>query len=244
MREPGLTIEQVFKRTRAAVITRSEGGQVPAEYSRLIGEDIYLAGEVAGPAAVPTPEPSIRVEKPLPITAPPLPDPAALTKLAKEGRGAECLEGLKAFASARGPSAETIPPIEALLERVKDDLKEATGPSTRALTAVDTCAGVLQLLPDCLPKDNPQAGPLAAKAHNRRGDALLLLGRAQEAIGEFDQAQPLAPNDAYILYNRGRAYLGLGKIEEAKVNFTAATSDHFDQPKAKKLAQQALTEIH
>ncbi len=244
MREPGLTIEQVFKRTRAAVITRSEGGQVPAEYSRLIGEDIYLAGRVVAATAVPTPEPTIRIEKPLPVISPTPPDPAALTKLAKAGQSAECLQGLKAFASARGPSTETIAPLETLLERVKDDLKEATGPSTRALAAVVTCAGILQLLPDCLPKENAQAASLAAKAHNRRGDALLLLGRGQEAIGEFDQALPLAPNDAYILYNRGRAYLALGKVEEAKADFTAAMNDRFDQPKAKKLAQQALAEMH
>ena len=95
-----------------------------------------------------------------------------------------------------------------------------------------------------LPKDHPQAPSLAAKAHNRRGDALVLLGRAQEAIAEFDQAQPLAPNDAYVLYNRGRAYLALGKTEEAKADFNAASSDRFDQPKAKKLAQRALAEIH
>ena len=36
---PGLTIEQVFKRTRAGVIAASEGKQMPAEYSRLVGED-------------------------------------------------------------------------------------------------------------------------------------------------------------------------------------------------------------
>jgi hypothetical protein len=245
MRAPGLTIEQVFKRTRAAVIARSDGGQVPAEYSRLIGDDIYLAGQVAtASAALPTPERSIRVEKPLPVLSPTPADPAALTKFARAGRSAECLQGVKALVSVLGPRADTIPPLEALLEQVKDDLKDATGPSTRALAAVETCAGVLQLLPDCLPKGNPQAAPLAAKAHNRHGDALLLLGRAQDAIGEFDQALPLAPNDAYILYNRGRAYLALGKVEEAKTDFTAATNDRFVQPKAKKLAQQALAGIH
>jgi hypothetical protein len=245
MREPGLTIEQVFKRTRAAVIARSEGGQVPAEYSRLIGEDIYLAGKVAtATAALPAPEPSVRIEKPLPVVSPTPPDSAALTKLAKAGQTTECLQGLRAFVNAHEPGKETISPLEALLERVKDDLKEVTGPSTRALAAVETCAGVLQLLPDCLPKDDPQAAPLAAKAHNRRGDALLLLGRREEAIAEFNQALPLAPNDAYVLYNRGRAYLALGKVEQAKADFTAATNDRFDQPKAKKLAQQALAEIH
>lgn len=81
-------------------------------------------------------------------------------------------------------------------------------------------------------------------ARNRRGDALLhLLGRAEEAIAEFDQAQAFAPNDAYILYNRGRAHLALGKTAEAKADFTTAASARFDQPKAKKLALQALASL-
>ncbi len=101
----------------------------------------------------------------------------------------------------------------------------------------------ISLLPEILPKDDAQSAVLAAKAHNRRGDALLLLDRAQEAIAEFDQAQTLAPNNAYILYNRGRANLALGKTTEAKADFTTAASDRFDQPKAKKLALEALAQI-
>lgn len=244
MQQPGLTIEQVFKRTRAAVIARSEGGQVPAEYSRLIGDDIYLAGRiVADSATVPSPSPSLRIEKPLPVASPPPPDPSALVKLAKAGKSVEALAGLQALLSSRGPNDENIAPLEALLEQAKDDLKEATGPSTRVLTAAEICASVLRLLPDCLPAAHPQAAQLAAKAHNRRGDALLLLGHAEEAIAEYDQALPLAPNDAYILYNRGRACLALGKIAEAQADLSAAASDRFDQPKARKLALQALAEI-
>ncbi len=244
MRQPGLTIEQVFKRTRAAVIARSEGNQVPAEYSRLIGDDIYLAGKgVADSANVPEPSPSVRIEKPLPVASPPPPDPAALVKLAKAGRTAECLQGLQTLAGSRGARNDNAAPMEALLENVKNDLKEATGPSTRVLAAAETCANVMRLIPGCLPPDDSQAAPLAAKAHNRRGDALLLLGRAEEAIAEYDQALPLAPNDAYILYNRGRAHLALGNIAEAKADLSAAASDRFDQPKAKKLALQALAQI-
>ncbi len=241
MRQPGLAIEQVFKRTRAAVIARSEGGQVPAEYSRLIGDDVYLAGkDVADPVA--TGVTQVRVEKPLPTAtpAPNPPDPASLTKLAKTGHAAEYLQGLELLAKNHPASAETVPPLEALLDRVKDDLKDATGPSTRVLAAAETCAGVLRILPQCMPNDDPLATPLAAKAHNRRGDALLLLGKPEEAFKEYDQAVPLAPNDAYILFNRARANLALEKMAEAKADFTAATNDRFDQPKAKKLASQAL----
>ncbi|MBA3962089.1 MAG: caspase family protein [Chthoniobacterales bacterium] len=244
LRQPGLTIEQVFKRTRAAVIARSEGGQVPAEYSRLIGDDIYLAGKPIADAS-PSRESPVQIPADKPSAPSSIrPDPAALTKLAKAGQAAECLQGLEILARSHTSSDQIVLPLEALLERVKDDLKDAAGPSTRVLAASDTCAGVLRLLPACLPNDDPLAAPLAAKAHNRRGDALLLLGKPDEAIKEYDQALPLAPNDAYILYNRGRAYLASGKIDEARTDFTTAASDRFDQPKAKKLALQELAGIH
>ena len=236
MRSPGLTIEQVFKRTRAAVVTRSDGGQVPAEYSRLIGEDIYLAGQAIASA---------------PVTSPPIADVAkieppsikTLLALAKEGKTKECLLGLEAVADKEGPGEFALLPMEFLLENVKLDLKNSDELSTKIIAAAETCSSVLRLLPKCLPKDHPQANILAAKAYNRRGDALLLLGRAKEAIAEFDAALPLAPNDSYILYNRGRAKVAMGDIETAKADFTLASSSQFDQPGAKKLALQALAEI-
>ena len=53
IKEPNLTIEQVFKRTREAVQTESKGEQVPTEYSVLTGADLYLASAFpASPAAM------------------------------------------------------------------------------------------------------------------------------------------------------------------------------------------------
>ena len=232
LRTPGLTIEQVFKRTRAGVLARSQGGQIPAEYSRLVGDDIYLAGQSApAPAPAKTPEPQEET-----VT-----DPAQLARLAADGDCAKCIRGLEALAASRGPGDYAVPVFEALLEQVKDDLKQATAPSPKVVIAAGTCAAVLRLLPECL--DDARANPLAAKAHNRRGDALLLLGRPEEALKEFDSALPLAPTDAYVLFNRGRAHLALDQREEAKADFTAAASDKFAQPGAKRLARQALAEM-
>lgn len=234
LRTPGLTIEQVFKRTRAGVLARSQGGQIPAEYSRLVGDDIYLAGQEP-PAPVPTqsPEP----------TAETITDPARLTKLAAEGKAAECIKGLEALAATHATNDDALPALEALLEGVKEDLKQATAPSPKVLMAAGTCESILRLLPDCLPQGDARVDSLAAKAHNRRGDALLLLGRPAEALKEFDAAVPLAPTDAYILYNRGRAYLALDQREAAKADFAAAASAKFHQTNAKKLAEQALAEM-
>jgi tetratricopeptide (TPR) repeat protein len=83
-----------------------------------------------------------------------------------------------------------------LLEKVKTDLKDATAPSPRVVAAEATCAAILNALPQCLPPAHKDAALLTAKAHNRRGDALLLLGRAEEALACFQAAQPLAPDDA------------------------------------------------
>lgn len=234
LRTPGLTIEQVFKRTRAGVLARSRGGQIPAEYSRLVGDDIYLAGSAA-PAPV-----SSRPPEPLETVT----DPARLTKLAAEGKSTECLKGLEALAAAGGSGDSALPVLEALLERVKEDLKQAASPSPKVILAAETCASVLRLLPECLPPDHARANPLAAKAHNRRGDALLLLGHPEDALKEFDAALPLDPADAYILYNRGRAHLALDQRDEARADFSAASSDKFAQTNAKTLARQALAEMN
>ena len=47
IKEPDLTLEQVFKRTREAVQLESKGEQIPTEYSVLTGADLYLAGTSA-----------------------------------------------------------------------------------------------------------------------------------------------------------------------------------------------------
>lgn len=64
LRTPGIPIEDVFKRTRAAVLERSAGKQVPAEYSKLTKDIVLVAAgkpvEVAAAAPVPTADSSIR----------------------------------------------------------------------------------------------------------------------------------------------------------------------------------------
>jgi len=236
LQTPGLTIEQVFKRTRAAVVRKSGGGQMPAEYSRLVGEDIYLAG--LPPASV----------TPVPVASAP---PSAgmpsgledISKWAEEGRSDVCVPALREMAVRQGPGDYAIAPLAELLEQVKDDLKKAASPSSRVVAALATCDAVLEALPECVPAENSQRASLLAKAHNRRGDALLLLGRGEEALAAFNAALPLAPDDAYILYNRGRAQAALGNLIEAKADFAAALDERFNQPGARKLARSALAEL-
>jgi tetratricopeptide (TPR) repeat protein len=209
---------------------------VPAEYSRLIGDDIYLAGE-----AKPHPPQEVAAASPA-KTTPPAPSSKQLVELAKIGKTSECLQGLELLAERKGAGEFAIAPLEILLEAVKEDLKELVAPSTKVIAAAETCRAVLRVLAVAIPKDHPQLNVLSAKAHNRRGDALLILGRAEEAISEFDRAEGLAPNDAYIFYNRGRARLAKGDLEAAKADLATAASDRFKQPKARKLALKALAE--
>lgn len=239
LRSPQLTIEQVFKRTRADVVRLSDGSQIPAEYSRLIGDDIYLAGSSA-PVAVPVAE---KVDAPPALEPAIVPNVESLQKLALGGQTEACLEGLKLLIRHRGPGAYTVAPLDAALEVVKNTL-EASGVSEAAIAeASKTCSAILKVLPSALPLDDPRASALAAKAYNRRGDALLLLNQPEEAISSYNTALSLDPQNSYIIYNRGRAHLALHQMDEARADFTEATQHRFNQPKARKLAAEALAKI-
>ena len=71
----------------------------------------------------------------------------------------------------------------------------------------------------------------------------MVLGRADEALDVFNLAIPLAPEDAYILYNRGRTHLILGDKESARADFKAVSDPKFNQPKARQMAKEALAKI-
>ncbi len=250
LRTPGLTVEQVFKRTRAGVLERSNGGQIPAEYSRLVGDDIFLAGQAPAPpppmAAAPvaeTPPAPVTARGPDSPPAQPLPTLKEIAKLATAGKAQECVDALQQISKSKGPGDYASLPIEALLEHVKDDLKDATTSSPTVESAATTCELILQALRDCLPPDHEKKIPFTAKTLNRRGDALLLLGRADEALDAYNAALPLTPDDSYILYNRGRAHLALGSTDAAKTDFTEAASTKYHQLKARKLAEEALAKL-
>jgi hypothetical protein len=248
MRTPGLTIEQVFKRTRAGVLQRSAGGQLPAEYSRLVGDDIYLAGPAPTlPAAIPAsgPDPAPAGEAPRALKAEPVvpPTPSAMNRLAAAGKTAECIEALNLTASLRGAGDYAAAPLDSLLELAKEDLKEATAPSPKVEAAMKICDLVLESIPLCLPPDHAQKSALTAKAQNRRGDCLLILGRPGEALPAYNAAILLTPEDAYPIFNRGRVQLALGHKNEAIADFTTAASDKFKQPKARNLALKALADL-
>jgi tetratricopeptide (TPR) repeat protein len=234
LRTPGLTIEQVFKRTRAGVMQQSRGTQVPAEYSRLVGEDIYLAGLTA----VDPPEPA--TPKAAPVEPP---GASAINKLAASGHVSACVDALHLATAAKGRGDFAASPLDTLLELAKEEIKVASGSSPQVESAMQTCQLVLGAIRDCLPPAHPRYNELTAKADNRLGDCLMLMGKPAEALPLYQTAASLAPADAYPLYNRGRAQLALGNKEAARADFTAAADPKFNQPKARKLALTALGEL-
>lgn len=228
---PGLTIEQVFKRTRAAVIEKSEGRQMPAEYSRLIGNDIYLAG-------IKPKEPE--APKAAPVTAPSI---TAINRLAAAGSVNECIEAIRLATAAKGKSDDFTKPIDALLENAKDTLKTAKGSSPKVRTIKETCRMCVDIIDECLPTTNARYNELTAKANNRLGDSLMLEGRPKDALASYHIAVRLAPEDPYPLYNRGRALVALGENEAARDDFQKVIGPKFNKPLAKRLAQEALKEL-
>jgi Caspase domain len=228
---PGLSIEQVFKRTRAGVMERSGGAQIPAEYSRLVGEDILLAG----PAPAKPAEEAIPKAEPIPV-----PTLAQINKLAAAGNVAGCIDALRYYTRSDGPDSHTAAPLGTLLEAVKESLRDGKTAAANAGAALQNCELILPAVNDCLPPGDAQRTALTAKADNRRGDALLLLGRAEDALAAFNAAAELTPDDGYILYNRGRAFLALDRKDEAKADFTAAASAKFKRSGVRKLAAEAL----
>jgi predicted negative regulator of RcsB-dependent stress response len=231
LRTPGLTIEQVFKRTRAGVMERSGGVQIPAEYSRLVGDDIFLAG----PASAAKPEDAIPKGEPIP-----LPTPAQISKLAASGDAERCIEALRRFTRKNGAGTVAAVPLATLLEQQKEILRDKKAAAPRAEAIVQSCDLILSALGDCLPSEHAQHAALTAKAHSRRGDALLLLGKAEDALAAFDAALALTPGDAYILCNRATALLALGRKDEARADFTKAATVAAKKSGARRLATEAL----
>lgn len=235
----GLTIEQVFKRTRAAVLERSQGQQIPSEYSRLIGDDIFLAGSAVEPEAMPA-APAATVVKALPLE---VSSWAQIRKLSQNTASGPVIQALMSRAEAEGAENEAADVLTTLLDQAKEALKKTPLKDAEAKETLSLCEKLILAIPVCLPKTNARYDELLSKAHNRRGDSLLLIGQADEALEAFNAAQVLAPDDAYILYNRARAHQALGDKDNARADFTSAADPKFNQPKARELALKALAEL-
>lgn len=251
LRTPGLTVEQVFKRVRAGVMQASEGRQVPAEYSRLVGEDVYLAGLPATLSSMPSASVMDSGSSVMSVAAPSLvralpvdpPTRVQMLEWVAAGRFAEVVQAVEEMAADIGPGEHAFEPLNAVLEKVKADLKGAQEPAPQIEAAALACEQTLRALPLCLKADDKRLADLAAKAHSRRGDALLILGDAEAALSDYENALKILPGDAWFLYNRASVLLLLGREKEARADFEAAANPKHKQPSARKLAQEALARM-
>ncbi len=209
---------------------------MPAEYSRLVGDDVYLAGliEKAPPpsaAATPTATSSEKDEW------------EKIQQLAADGKDEEALRAIVNMADAGPVPDQMIPVVTVALEGIKNDLKNASAPSGEVERAVSVCDLALVALGKGASPDSAKALELSSKAFNRKGDALLILNQPAEALEAFSRAAELGPDDPYVIYNRGRAHLALGQKEQAREDFTAAASEKYRSPGARKLALEALKQL-
>ena len=74
--------------------------------------------------------------------------------------------------------------------------------------------------------------PTDAEAHGNRGNVLLALKRAADALASYDRAIALRPDDADTFYNRGSALLELGRFEEAVASYDQALALRPDHAQA------------
>ncbi len=223
---PGLTIEQVFKKTRAGVMEKSAGNQMPAEYSRLIGEDVFLAGKETPPSQ------ATETTLEAPPSGPILQNPDYPSDALSENLSIPDL-----------PKEKRIELLNEALDNIKNILKDADTPSPAVVEVEKLCGIVLENLKKCFSQKTPRYRLMASKALSRRGDAKLLLGRANEAVKDFEDALLESPNDAYIYFNRGVAHLALGNTSAARSDFLAASNPKLNQPNAKALALEALSKM-
>ena len=83
--------------------------------------------------------------------------------------------------------------------------------------------------------------PASGEAWNGRGIALIELARFEEALGCFDRAAPLHPDNRSIPYNRGNALRGLGRHQEAITLFRE--SQRLDPDRAEAYWNEALSHL-
>lgn len=92
-------------------------------------------------------------------------------------------------------------------------------------------------------QDNVAKNPNAWLAHNNLGTALSQRGKTEEAIGQFQTALRLKPDDAEAHDNLGAALWQAGKVQEAIAEFEQALRIKPDDPKAHSSLGLALARL-
>lgn len=97
LKTPGLTLESVFRRTRTTVRSKSNGQQVPYEYTSVEGEDFYFLSPNNG-----TPPPSVTTPPPVTATAPPATKPTSNVRMSVAGVPLTAMAFVTASVDANG----------------------------------------------------------------------------------------------------------------------------------------------
>lgn len=218
MRSPGLTIEEVFNRTRIGVSRASKGEQVPWISSSLV-EDFYLS---KSPPVVP-PAP-VAIERPQPMPTDRTADMRRDYEFAERLNSRKGWEDFLAkhksgsyveLARDRLASLEPPPPRPQPPPQTKPELQPPPQQTARTepepqKPAPETRDLLMQELDLAIQRD-----PNDGDAFFKRGFAYAQKAKFPEAIKDFDQAIRLNPKDAEAYNNRCWARAMIGDLQVA-----------------------------
>ena len=205
LKDPGLNIEQVFKRVRTEVSDKSFGAQVPWETTSLTGGDFYFATHRTVTAV----EQAVAKENSAGSTG------AARSILPPE----RVAKALKYYKEATSKYDSKLYP-DAIAEYTK--ALEINPDYTEALTWRGHANYALAKYEDAIADYNRsiKLKPDDAQVFYYRGYAKYSLKKEDDAVEDFTEAIKLNAQDANSYYMRGESYYTLDMFSEAEADYT------------------------
>jgi len=198
LRQPGLTLDEVFNRTRELVYTASKQSQIPWTQTNVIGK-FYFRPAANAPTVTASSRPS---------PAPPKPALIAANRAYREGvtesRGGNAANAVEAFTKAIQENPED---MEAYHERAMSFA--AVGQFQRA---IDDFTRILQ------------RNPSDTNALIGRGASYIRFNDYARAIPDLDRVIQREPDNDIAYFDRAIAHAGLDQNQKALDDYTRVTA--------------------
>jgi uncharacterized caspase-like protein len=214
MRNPSLTIEQVFKQVRNEVSDKSGGAQIPWESTSLTGEDFYLGkGENNSSAVVLTSNESQKLNQSQPRSHVDLKSVKASPQ-DKSQAGIFYAQGKLSYDDTKYEKA-----ISEFTKAINLDLLHADAYYWRGMSyyslqdydkAIEDFDLAIQIKPD------------SPETYYWRGNAHYGVRQDDKALADFSKAISLKPDYYQAYYWKGEAYYELTQYDKAIENFNKA----------------------
>lgn len=199
IKEPGLTLDEVFNRTRESVFTASSQTQIPWTQSSVIGK-FYFRLPTTGPE-ITAPKPSTRLK----VASPPIPSESPSSnqmfeKAVRESRSGRAAEAISAFNLAIQMNPDD---MEAYFER---------GMTYASLDQYQRALDDFDLI--------VRRKPEHVGAYLGRGVARINLSRYEEAAQDLSLVIRREPDNDAAYFDRALAYAGLMQTQKAIADYT------------------------